>query len=49
MPGIFIDEQGGASVESLWKWAKNHERLRTTGIKWSQSDGIARWEVGGRI
>jgi len=26
-----IDEHGAASVESLWKGATNHERLRTTG------------------
>jgi len=24
-----IDEQGATSVESLWKWATKHERLRT--------------------
>jgi len=27
-----IDEQGATSVESLWKGATNHERLRTIGL-----------------
>jgi len=27
-----IDEQGATSVESLRKWATNHERLRTTAV-----------------
>jgi len=27
-----INEQGVTSVESLWKGATNHERLRTTGL-----------------
>jgi len=35
--GIFIDEQGATSVESLWKGAINHERLRTIGLNNSVS------------
>jgi len=31
-PGIFIDEQGGTSVECLLKGATAHENLRTTGL-----------------
>ena len=30
--GIFIEEQGATSVESLWKGATDHEGLRTTGL-----------------
>jgi len=29
---IEIDEQMATSVESLWKGATNHKRLRTTGL-----------------
>ena len=29
-PGIFIDEQGAASIESLLKGTPAHEILRTT-------------------
>ena len=30
--GIFIEEQGGTSVESLWKGATDYESLRTTAL-----------------
>ena len=30
--GIFIEEQGATSVESLWKGATDHESLRTTAV-----------------
>ena len=30
--GIFIEEQGATSVESLWKGATDHESFRTTAL-----------------
>ena len=31
--GIFTEEQGATSVESLWKRTMDHESLRTTGLE----------------